>query len=469
MKCTNCGNKLNSNSVFCPFCGTKARKYQNVNRISLKCRYCNGTMEADEDNSVIECPFCGSKELIFFKEKKEKPSTDEKRSGNRFPVVLLILLAIAFAVTAIICFIDKLYVSGVIALVQTVCFILAIMLRESKNIKQCIPTIIMIIGCVLSVPTIASCTHDLSVGNNIADVDWNVIFLSDKVPQPPSKKIDIHSNTGKEFRINIHKISQEDYYRYLAECKNMGYTNETSELTHDYTGYDSEGYGLSLSYYSSYDEMRVELTAPTVLSAIDWEAHSISRALPKPSSGYGSFEAEYDGGYTEVIIGNVSPSDHSAYLAQCKDMGYTIEAVSNEKSYNAYNPDGYELELSYNSGNKEMKIVLHFPMEFEQIDFPSTGIGSLLPVPKSLSGSVRMMSEWYYSVYIDNMSRADVNEYVDSCMQSGFSKNIHRYDNSFWAENSKDVSIEVLYEGNNVMYVQISGPSDKDYSSLKRD
>lgn len=468
MKCTNCGNKLNSNSVFCPFCGTKARKYQNANRISLKCRYCNGTMEAGEDNSVIECPYCGSKELIFFKEKKEKPSTDEKRSGNGFPVVLLILFAIAFAVTAIGCLTERLYVSGFLAAVQTICFIMAMALRKSNSIKQYIPTVIIALGCILSIPTIASCTYDIEMGNNIADTDWNVIFLSDKVPEPPSKKIDIHYNTDKECRINIHKISQEDYYRYLAECKNMGYTNETSELTHDFTGYDSEGYGLSLSYYSSYKEMRLELTAPTKLSDLNWDAHHICTALPNPPSDSGSFEVEY-ADYTEVIIGNVTPSDHSSYLAQCKDMGYTIETVSDERSYNAYNPDGYELELSYNSGNKEMKIVLHFPMEFEQIEFPSTGIGSLLPVPKSLSGSVRMMNEWHYSVYIDNMSRADVNEYVDSCIQSGFSKKIYRSDNSFWAENSGDVSIEVLYEGNNVMYIQISGPSDKDYSSLKRD
>lgn len=468
MKCKNCGNKINSNSVFCSFCGTRAKKYENTARISLKCKYCGGTLEVKENNSVLECPFCGSRELIFFKEKKEKPSAEEKRSDKNITLsVFLAILAAAFAVTAIGCFTERLYISGFLAAVQTICFIAAITLSKSNKIKPFIPTVIMAFGCLLSIPTIASCTYDIDMGNNIADTDWSVMFLSAKVPEPPSKKIEIGSNTDQNLRLNILKISQEDYYRYLAECKTMGYTNEVSELTHDFTGYDSEGYGLSLSYYSSYKEMRLELTAPTRLSDLDWDAHSISTALPKPTSNSGSFVGEYSD-HTEVVIGKVTPSEHSAYLDECKERGYIIEAVSDEKSYTAFNLNGYKLQLSYNSGNKEMKIVLYNPIEFQQINFPSRGIGSLLPVPKSLSGNVQIDSEWYYSVYINYMSREDVSKYVDSCIEAGFSKKKHRYDNSFWAENSAGVSLEVLYEGNNVMYIQISGSSDKDYSHLTR-
>lgn len=37
----------------------------NNNRISLKCKRCNGTLTVDEGKSILACPYCGAKELII--------------------------------------------------------------------------------------------------------------------------------------------------------------------------------------------------------------------------------------------------------------------------------------------------------------------------------------------------------------------------------------------------------------------
>jgi len=70
MYCSNCGNKISNNVNFCSFCGAKIiaketiGNYNNTKTILLKCKNCNGELIVDENQQIVLCSYCGSKELM---------------------------------------------------------------------------------------------------------------------------------------------------------------------------------------------------------------------------------------------------------------------------------------------------------------------------------------------------------------------------------------------------------------------
>ena len=278
-------------------------------------------------------------------------------------------------------------------------------------------------------------------------------------------------NSNKEivlsFTEDFRDLREEEYYKYINECKKDGYINEMEELSSLFSAYNDSGYYLYIDYYTSQKQMEIRLEAPTKLSDLNWETHKIAEILPSPSSLKGNFETE-NSETTHVIIGNTSKNDYDDYCLIIKGSGFIIDEDSQTKDYSAYNESGYKISLSYNAGKKEMSIILDNPMEFSQLTWPKIGIGTLLPVPKSLSGQVGSDYEWTYSVYIENMSKEDYEEYIQECIEEGFDKDIRNYEDSFWADYSDDISIRISYEGYNIVYIDISGSINKDYSDYRK-
>lgn len=63
MNCRKCGTVVSSDAKFCPTCGQKVQA-DDPKTLQLKCRDCGGTMTSEEGNTILFCPYCGSKELI---------------------------------------------------------------------------------------------------------------------------------------------------------------------------------------------------------------------------------------------------------------------------------------------------------------------------------------------------------------------------------------------------------------------
>ena len=70
MYCVNCGNKVDENAKFCSNCGIRVSEQKNALLTKqLRCRNCNGAMIVDEEQPVMSCPYCGSRELILENDK----------------------------------------------------------------------------------------------------------------------------------------------------------------------------------------------------------------------------------------------------------------------------------------------------------------------------------------------------------------------------------------------------------------
>lgn len=186
MFCNKCGEKVADGSTFCRSCGAKIADNDKTERVQLKCKECGGVMTVDGNNKTLHCPYCGSSEVIVYgdaveverirtdtykeikykkweredeKERKaEKKKADEAYRKSGFGVVAII--------GAIICGIiamgefsqfrysHKLLMDAIIAAVQTLLFISAVLFRKGviKSPTKSLPTILTLAGLFLIVP-----------------------------------------------------------------------------------------------------------------------------------------------------------------------------------------------------------------------------------------------------------------------------------------------------------------------------
>ena len=64
--CGNCGKPLKAGAQYCTFCGAAVSAYENVKTRQMHCASCGASLElSDENEQILFCPFCGSKELIL--------------------------------------------------------------------------------------------------------------------------------------------------------------------------------------------------------------------------------------------------------------------------------------------------------------------------------------------------------------------------------------------------------------------
>lgn len=501
MKCLKCNNELLEGIAFCPHCGTAVPKEEAVKKVSLKCENCGGILQVDSEQSVLSCPYCEHKSLIVendavtierirtsatkeielekiksndrqqkVAEEKEQRQEDkelvEKFKKSKLAKLLVIVFVIS-AICAYYCFSKGLIGAGVLSLLQAGCFGVAwtMGMQIIKEKKRYIHILIAIVGIILIIPTCRACSTG-NDSNEIQEMEWNIIFLANEIPEPDSKKLDIHTNTADELWVDVVDTSEEEYYQYIIACKDIGYTVEGEENSIGYKAYNEAGYCLELSKYGSSEEMGIRLKAPTQASELEWEKHSVSSILPQPKSKEGKFNVEGEES-AEIIVSKTSQDEFIEYCAACKELGYTIDAESGNDTYAAYDANGNRVSLSYTAGNKEMKIILKYPMKFKDISWPTVGVGTLAPVPNSLSGNVAGDYDWSYTVYLENISREEYEEYEQKCIEAGFDKDIRNYENSLWADYSEDISIHVEYKGFNIMYVNVQGSISEDYSSYK--
>ncbi len=192
---------------------------------------------------------------------------------------------------------------------------------------------------------------------------------------------------------------------------------------------------------------------------IVWDDIALGDIVPNPNGKKGKIYSN-DDDYLSIYVHKTSKSDYNAYVDVCVEAGFTVEANKDEDSYNAYNQDGYELSLSYNESKKIMNLSCNAPEEMTEIKWPTNGVGSKLPKPKSTKGNVQSDSSELYSVHIADMTKDDYNDYVEQCKNAGFDVDYNKSETYFSAENKDGYSISVDYIGFNVIGISIDVPEN---------
>ena len=194
-----------------------------------------------------------------------------------------------------------------------------------------------------------------------------------------------------------------------------------------------------------------------------WSDITMGEVLPEPKSNVGKIYSNTDESLTMYIY-DTSSSDYSEYVNKCEDMGFTIDTDKNSTSFEAYNESGYRLSVNYSDYSSEtyMDIDLDAPIKMSKIQWPTSTVGNLLPVPKSTVGKFSYEHDDSFYVYIGETSEADYSEYVIACSDKGFNIDYDKGDTYYYADNNEGYHISLKYEGNSTMSISIDSPDETD-------
>ncbi len=183
-----------------------------------------------------------------------------------------------------------------------------------------------------------------------------------------------------------------------------------------------------------------------------WEDLKISEHLPTPEKGKLDTGSDLDD-YLSLTIKGIKKDYYNEYKEDCIKMGYVIEKKDSNNRYEAFNDEGYELSLSFVNNN--LSIILQAPENLSEISWPTSGIASLLPTPKSNLGKIIIDSSNSFKIEIGNTSKEEFNNYVKDCQNKGFNIDYSNKEDYYYAKNNEGYTININYIGNNRIEIMI--------------
>ncbi len=199
------------------------------------------------------------------------------------------------------------------------------------------------------------------------------------------------------------------------------------------------------------------------IDKITWSEIKLSSKIPKPKILTGEIETNRRD-LTIIEIKNIKTKEFENYVQTCIDAGYNID-IENENwdsVYGAFDKDGYSIRISYLENDKEMSITLKIPKtsNMKEIEWPTVGIGSILPIPKSNLGYIYRNQSNSFDVELGNTPITDYNEYVKSCENLGFINNYTKENDYYKATNSNGYELLLRYLGANVIEISLEAPEE---------
>lgn len=91
---------------------------------------------------------------------------------------------------------------------------------------------------------------------------WPATGLSTILPQPDSADWEIQFDQSDSFLANITTKDGGDYAEYKAQCIAKGFTIDAEDTSMSYTAYNSDGYQLILTDWSTINSFSIQLHAP---------------------------------------------------------------------------------------------------------------------------------------------------------------------------------------------------------------
>lgn len=240
----------------------------------------------------------------------------------------------------------------------------------------------------------------------------------------------------------------------LTACNSNGTSSQTesSNTVNSSVSADSstDSSGSNNSYEAWSDEIVLSNIIPEVKGTVDHTYENTEEEL-------------------WIKFSSVDDNQYKDYITACKDRGFTVEEESDSYKFEAFNGDGYKLELTHFSGDDGLSVILEAPMEMDEIIFPIGQAGKLVPKPKSTFGKINFEYDNNFCLYLGKTPKSDYNSYVSACIEKGFTVGYSKSDTRFDAYNSDGWHLDLSYEGNNVMFIRVDPPRKSDESEQLSD
>ena len=197
---------------------------------------------------------------------------------------------------------------------------------------------------------------------------------------------------------------------------------------------------------------------------IEWNNLTLNEFLPEPSNPYGEVSVD-NSMYMTIVLHNVDNKYIDDYKKSCIDGGYTIESEDKDQVYEAFNQEGFKLRLLFFEEN-QLTIELSSPEIMNEISWPTSGLGTLLPSTKSTYGRISFDNETTFIVHVGNTSLDDFNEYAELCKNNGFSNKYVKEEKFVNAFNENGYELTMRYLGFNTIEIALKNETEKNNSEL---
>ena len=189
----------------------------------------------------------------------------------------------------------------------------------------------------------------------------------------------------------------------------------------------------------------------------EWPSVGLNQYLPIPPTEYGDIKTDDETRFN-VEIYQVSSEDFEGYVKNCKEKGFTISTTKTDSVFYAYHAEQYKLDIFYWEDEETMDIFLDAPLKMSEIKWPDSKLVKQIPQPESLTGNIRRENSEYFGVYIANTTPEQYNEYVDRCIEAGFTIDYSRGDKTFHAYNKAGYYLVVEQHLFDKIYISIEIP-----------
>lgn len=188
-----------------------------------------------------------------------------------------------------------------------------------------------------------------------------------------------------------------------------------------------------------------------------WSSLYLGEYLQEPPGNLNAIYANYEDSLS-VEITDLSLQQYKEYVADCQNLGYRNETSESDNRYSAYNNEGYEMILNYYQDQQSLDLSLNAPIQMEQITWPESEFGQMLPTPKSSYGRIETDDQTGLIICLGNTTKEDYNDYVIACAQNGFDLESEKTDTTYTAINQYHNILTVEYRGNQVIYISLQEP-----------
>lgn len=190
---------------------------------------------------------------------------------------------------------------------------------------------------------------------------------------------------------------------------------------------------------------------------IQWNSLELSELLPEPENLNGVVSVDLPNALS-VTLHNATKEQYKKYRDQCIEAGYTIESEDSGTAYIAFNADGYQLRLVLSF--EDLYIHLDGPEELSEFQWPTTGLGAMLPATESKLGDISWNNSKTFIVHVGETSLNQYTAYVKACEDIGFTIDFSKDEKYYKAKNADGYELTVWYLGFNIIEISLKAPEE---------
>lgn len=212
---------------------------------------------------------------------------------------------------------------------------------------------------------------------------------------------------------------------------------------------------LFIPYFSTYNGDGDIIPNIKRYETISWDELILGSMLPTPDSLKGKvvFDSEKE---LDLDLADATKSTFTSYVQSCKDKGFTIDVLQEKDSFRAFNEEGYRVKLFYSDYYDELSINLIDPIKRNTINWSAVPLMTDVPTPPSSTGEFGNNYDWTVTIYLVDVTRTQYDDYINKCIEEGFSIDMSRYDNTFYGDNKDGLELQISWEGNNTISIHIT-------------